>query len=58
MPQVMLVLVTIVLVANVLLGRPVLESLLFAAALAVGITPELLPAIVTVTLSGGACEER
>jgi len=35
----------------------VLESLLFAAALAVGITPELLPAIVTVTLSGGACED-
>jgi Mg2+-importing ATPase len=54
MTQVMLVLVTVVLVANVLLGRPVLESLLFAAALAVGITPELLPAIVTVTLSQGA----
>lgn len=54
MTQVMLVLVTVVLVVNVLLGRPVLESLLFAAALAVGITPELLPAIVTVTLSQGA----
>ena len=54
MTQVMLVLVTVVLVANVLLGRPVLESLLFAAALAVGITPELLPAIVSVTLSQGA----
>src|SRR3569623_180179 len=54
MTQIMLVLVTVVLVANVLLGRPVLESLLFAAALAVGITPELLPAIVTVTLSRGA----
>lgn len=54
MTQVMFVLVTVVLVANVLLGRPVLDSLLFAAALAVGITPELLPAIVTVTLSRGA----
>ena len=54
MTQIMLVLVTVVLVANVLLGRPVLDSLLFAAALAVGITPELLPAIVTVTLSQGA----
>ncbi len=54
MTQIMFVLVTIVLVANVLLGRPVLDSLLFAAALAVGITPELLPAIVTVTLSQGA----
>jgi Mg2+-importing ATPase len=54
MTQIMFVLVTVVLVANVLLGRPVLDSLLFAAALAVGITPELLPAIVSVTLSRGA----
>lgn len=54
MTQIMFVLVTLVLIANVLLGRPVLDSLLFAAALAVGITPELLPAIVTVTLSQGA----
>ena len=54
MTQVMLVLFTVVVVANVLVGRPVLESLLFAAALAVGITPELLPAIVPVTLSRGA----
>jgi Mg2+-importing ATPase len=54
MTQVMFVLVTIVLVANVLLGRPVIDSLLFAAALAVGITPELLPAIVSVTLARGA----
>jgi len=54
MTQIMLVLVTLVLIANVLLGRPVVDSLLFAAALAVGITPELLPAIVTVTLSRGA----
>ena len=36
------------------MGRPLIESLLFAVALAVGITPELLPAIVTVTLSAGA----
>lgn len=54
MTQIMFVLVTVVLVANVLLGRPVLDSLLFAAALAVGITPELLPAIVTITLARGA----
>jgi Mg2+-importing ATPase len=54
MTQIMFVLITIVLAANVMLGRPVLDSLLFAAALAVGITPELLPAIVTVTLSRGA----
>lgn len=54
MTQIMLVLVTAVMIANVLLGHAPLESLLFAAALAVGITPELLPAIVTVTLSRGA----
>jgi Mg2+-importing ATPase len=54
MAQVVLVLVTIVLAVNVLLGRPVIESLLFAAALAIGISPELLPAIVTVSMSRGA----
>lgn len=52
--RVMLVVVLVVLVANELLGRPALESLLFAVALAVGLTPELLPAIVSVTLARGA----
>ena len=47
-------LVLFVLVANVLFHRPWLESLLFALALAVGLTPELLPMVVTVTLAGGA----
>lgn len=47
-------LVLIVLTAHVLFGRPVLQSLLFAVALAVGLTPELLPMITTVTLSRGA----
>lgn len=47
-------LVVIVLAARVLLGRPVLDSLLFSVALAVGLTPELLPMITTVTLSRGA----
>ncbi len=41
-------------VANALLGRPVLSSLLFSLAIAVGLTPQLLPAIVTVSLSTGA----
>ncbi|MHB8874096.1 MAG: magnesium-translocating P-type ATPase [Myxococcaceae bacterium] len=36
------------------LNRPALESLLFALALAVGLTPEFLPMIITVTLSRGA----
>ncbi|MCE8040417.1 magnesium-translocating P-type ATPase [Halomonas sp. MCCC 1A11062] len=52
--RVMLVMVVFVLVVNHLLERPAIESLLFAVALAVGITPELLPAIVTITLSRGA----
>ncbi|MFA5949551.1 MAG: magnesium-translocating P-type ATPase [Hyphomicrobium sp.] len=47
-------LVLFVLAANVLFQRPWLESLLFALALAVGLTPELLPMVVTVTLSKGA----
>jgi Mg2+-importing ATPase len=47
-------LVVVVLTAHMLFGRPVLESLMFAVALAVGLTPELLPMITTVTLSRGA----
>jgi Mg2+-importing ATPase len=39
---------------NVALHRPVLDSLLFALALAVGLTPQLLPAIISVNLSHGA----
>ncbi|MFH6783303.1 MULTISPECIES: magnesium-translocating P-type ATPase [Methylobacterium] len=49
-----LVLVLGVLVMRVAFGRPVVESLLFAVALAVGLTPELLPMITTVTLARGA----
>ncbi|MFT3729683.1 MAG: magnesium-translocating P-type ATPase [Terricaulis sp.] len=52
--RVMVVLVGFVLVINQLLGRPFFESLLFSVALAVGMSPELLPAIVSVTLSAGA----
>ncbi|MBO9562674.1 MAG: magnesium-translocating P-type ATPase [Niastella sp.] len=43
-----------VLVLNILLHKPMVDSLLFALALAVGLAPELLPAIVTITLSAGA----
>jgi Mg2+-importing ATPase len=52
--RVMMVIVLFVLAVNLLLHRPVIESLMFAAALAVGMSPELLPAIVSVTLSSGA----
>ena len=47
-------LVVVVLATHVFFGRPALQSLLFAVALAVGLTPELLPMITTVTLSRGA----
>jgi P-type Mg2+ transporter len=43
-----------ILVVNLLLGRPIVESLLFSLALAVGLTPQMLPAIVAVSLSAGA----
>jgi Mg2+-importing ATPase len=48
------ILVVAVLAINVALHRPLLDSLLFAIALAVGLTPELLPAIVTLNLTRGA----
>ena len=48
--------VLFVMVVNISFHRPVLESLLFALALAVGLTPELLPMIVTVTLARSAME--
>ncbi len=47
-------LVLFVLLVNAFFHRPWLESFLFAMALAVGLTPELLPMIVSVTLSRGA----
>ncbi|PSB27179.1 magnesium-translocating P-type ATPase [Stenomitos frigidus] len=52
--EVTLLLVVLIFVANVYLHRPVLESFLFSLALAVGLTPQLLPAIVSVNLARGA----
>ncbi len=52
--RIMLALVVAVLVINVVFERPAIESLLFAIALAVGLSPELLPAILTITLARGA----
>ncbi|HEV2057091.1 MAG TPA: magnesium-translocating P-type ATPase [Methylomirabilota bacterium] len=52
--QVVLLLVLFVFLVNALVRRDPLESFLFAVALAVGLTPELLPMIVSVTLSRGA----
>ncbi len=52
--RVIMLLVLFVLLVNVALHRPLLESFLFAVALAVGMTPELMPMIVTVTLAKAA----
>jgi len=49
-----ILLVLFVLLVNALLHRPWLESFMFAVALAVGLTPELLPMVVSITLSRGA----
>ncbi|NWG02834.1 MAG: magnesium-translocating P-type ATPase [Syntrophaceae bacterium] len=52
--EVTLVLVIAIFATNVYFKRPVLESFLFALALAVGLTPQLLPAIISVNLARGA----
>jgi Mg2+-importing ATPase len=52
--RVMVVLVAAVFAINVALDRPLVDSLLFSLALAVGLTPQLLPAIVSISLSLGA----
>ncbi len=52
--QTVLFLVLFILVVNVSLGRDAFQSLLFSVALAVGLTPEFLPMITTVTLAQGA----
>ncbi|HEY4998065.1 MAG TPA: HAD-IC family P-type ATPase, partial [Usitatibacter sp.] len=46
--------VLFVILVNIALHRPLLESFLFAIALAVGLTPELLPMIMSITLAHGA----
>jgi Mg2+-importing ATPase len=48
------VLVLVILAVSLAMHRPAFESLLFAVALAVGLTPEFLPMITTVTLAQGA----
>ena len=52
--EVTLLLVLAIFAVNVALHRPVLESFLFSVAIAVGLTPQLLPAIISVNLAHGA----
>ncbi len=52
--EVTLILVIAIFGINVYLNRPVLDSFLFSMALAVGLTPQLLPAIIMINLAHGA----
>ena len=52
--EVTVVLVVAIFAINVYLARPVLEAFLFSLALAVGLTPQLLPAIISINLAHGA----
>ncbi|OPY28841.1 MAG: Copper-exporting P-type ATPase B [Methanocella sp. PtaU1.Bin125] len=52
--EVTMLLIFAIFAINVFLHRPVLESFIFALALAVGLTPQLLPAIISVNLAKGA----
>ncbi len=52
--QITLIIAILILSLNIYLGKPIIDSFLFVLALAIGMTPELLPAIVTITLSAGA----
>lgn len=48
------VLMTAIFLTNLILHRPLLDSLLFSLAIAVGITPQLLPAVVSTSLAAGS----
>ncbi|HEY0259719.1 MAG TPA: magnesium-translocating P-type ATPase [Lacisediminihabitans sp.] len=52
--RIMLVLVVVIFLINLLLHRAVIDSVLFSLALAVGLTPQLLPTIVSISLAQGA----
>ena len=49
-----LTLTVLIIVTNLLLGRPLIDSALFGLAIAVGITPQLLPAVVSTSLATGS----
>ena len=52
--QVAIALTVLILVTNLLLSKPVIDSVLFSLAIAVGITPQLLPAVVSASLATGS----
>jgi Mg2+-importing ATPase len=52
--QITTIMLVVIFFVNALLHKPVLDSFLFALAIAVGLTPQLLPAIISVNLAKGA----
>ncbi|MDU7032560.1 MAG: magnesium-translocating P-type ATPase [Finegoldia magna] len=52
--QVTTILIGLIFLFNIILNKPFLESFMFALALSVGLTPQMLPAIISVNLSQGA----
>jgi Mg2+-importing ATPase len=52
--QVAISLMVVILISNLLLRKPVIDSVLFSLAIAVGITPQLLPAVVSTSLATGS----
>lgn len=52
--EVTFILLLVIFTFNIYLERPVVESLLFALSLSIGLTPQLLPAIITINLAHGA----
>lgn len=52
--EITMVLVVAIFAINVYLDRPIVDSFLFSLALAVGLTPQLLPAIISINLAHGA----
>lgn len=52
--QITTLMLVVIFLVNTLMHKPVLDSFLFALALAIGLTPQLLPAIISVNLAKGA----
>jgi Mg2+-importing ATPase len=52
--RVALTLTVVIIITNLMLGRPLIDAALFGLAIAVGITPQLLPAIVSTSLATGS----
>ena len=52
--KITLILVVAIFIINIVLHRPALDAFLFSLALAVGLTPQLLPAIISINLAHGA----